>query len=66
MEFDIHIEKIGELDNIFGLYRYLVKYYELKKYALLDSASENTKETFYSFIAMQTDFILEINFLFSF
>ncbi|MFX1276334.1 MAG: anthranilate synthase component I family protein [Promethearchaeota archaeon] len=61
MEFDIHIEKIGELDDIFGFYKYLVKKYDLKKHALLESASENTKETLYSFIALDPDFMLEIN-----
>jgi anthranilate synthase component 1 len=61
MEFDIHIEKIGELNNIFGFYKYLVKQYDLKKHALLESASESTKETLYSFIALQPDFMLEIN-----
>ncbi|TFF99039.1 MAG: anthranilate synthase component I family protein [Promethearchaeota archaeon] len=61
MEFDIHIEKIGQLDDIFGFYKYLVSRYELKKHALLESASESTKETLYSFIAMQPDFMLEIN-----
>ncbi len=60
MEFDIHIEKIGELENIFEFYKYLVKKYDLKKHALLESASENTKETLYSFIALDPDFILEI------
>ena len=60
MEFDIHIEKIGELDNIFGFYKYIVKRYDLKKHALLESASENTKETLYSFIALDPDFMLEI------
>lgn len=61
MEFDIHIEKIGELDDIFGFYKYLVNKYDLKKHALLESASENTKETLYSFIALDPDFMLEIN-----
>jgi len=61
MEFDIHIEKIGELDDIFGFYKYLVKKYDLRKHALLESASENTKETLYSFIALDPDFMLEIN-----
>ncbi|MFX1388400.1 MAG: anthranilate synthase component I family protein [Promethearchaeota archaeon] len=61
MEFDIHIEKIGELDNIFDFYKYLVKRYDLKKHVLLESASENTKETLYSFIALEPDFMLEIN-----
>jgi len=61
MEFDIHIEKIGELDDIFGFYKYLVERYDLKKNALLESASENTKETLYSFIALDPDFMLEIN-----
>ncbi len=61
MEFDIHIEKIGQLDDIFGFYKYLVKKYDLKKHALLESASENTKETLYSFIALDPDFMLEIN-----
>ncbi|MHA1255224.1 MAG: anthranilate synthase component I family protein [Promethearchaeota archaeon] len=61
MEFDIHIEKIGELDNIFGFYKYLVGKYGLKKHALLESASESTKETLYSFIALDPDLMLEIN-----
>jgi len=61
MEFDIHIEKIGQLDDIFGFYKYLVSRYDLKKHALLESASESTKETLYSFIALQPDFMLEIN-----
>ncbi|TXT62846.1 MAG: Anthranilate synthase component 1 [Promethearchaeota archaeon] len=60
MEFDIHIEKLGELDDIFGFYKYLVNKYDLKKHALLESASENTKETLYSFIALDPDFMLEI------
>jgi len=61
MEFDIHIERIGELDNIFGFYKYLVNKYDLKNHALLESASENTKEALYSFIALEPDFMLEIN-----
>ena len=61
MEFDIHIEKIGELEDIFGFYKYLVKKDGLRKHALLESASENTKETLYSFIALEPDFMLEIN-----
>ena len=61
MEFDIHIEKIGELDDIFGFYKYLVDKYDLKKHALLESSSANTNETLYSFIALEPDFMLEIN-----
>ena len=61
MDFDIHIEKIGELDNIFTFYKYLVKRYDLKKHALLESTSANTRETLYSFIAMEPDFMLEVN-----
>jgi len=61
VEFDIHIERIGTLDDIFGFYKYLVKKDDLKKHALLESASENTKEALYSFIALEPDFILEIN-----
>lgn len=61
MEFDIHIEKIGELDDIFGFYKYLVAKYDLKKHVLLESSSENTNETLYSFIALDPDFMLEVN-----
>jgi len=61
MEFDIHIEKIGTLDDIFGFYKYLVKKDDLRKHVLLESASENTKESLYSFIALEQDFMLEIN-----
>ena len=60
MEFDIHIEKIGTLNDIFGFYKSLIDKYDLKKHALLESASENTKETLYSFIALDPDFMLEI------
>jgi anthranilate synthase component 1 len=61
MEFDIHIEKIGTLDDIFGFYKYLVKKDDLKKHVLLESASETTKDALYSFIALEPDFMLEIN-----
>jgi anthranilate synthase component 1 len=61
LEFDIHIEKIGTLDDIFGFYKYLVKKDDLEKHILLESASENTKESLYSFIALEPDFMLEIN-----
>ena len=61
MEFDIHIEKIGELSDIFGFYTYLVSHYDLKKHILLESSSENTNETLYSFIALEPDFMLEVN-----
>ncbi|TFG12593.1 MAG: anthranilate synthase component I family protein [Promethearchaeota archaeon] len=63
LDFDIHIEKLGSLnsENIFGFYKYLVNKYDLKNHALLESASENTKETLYSFIALEPDFMLEIN-----
>jgi anthranilate synthase component 1 len=61
MEFDIHIEKIGELSDIFGFYKYLVDRYDFKKHALLESSATNTNETLYSFIALEPDFMLEIN-----
>jgi len=61
MEFDIHIEKIGNLHDIFGFYKYLVERYNLRKHALLESSSANTNETLYSFIALEPDFMLEIN-----
>lgn len=61
MEFDIHIEKIGQLDDIFEFYKYLVKRYDLKKHVLLESSAENTNETLFSFIALDPDFMLEIN-----
>jgi len=61
MEFDIHIEKIGELEDIFGFYKYLVSRYDLKKHVLLESSSEITNETIYSFIALEPDFMLEVN-----
>ena len=51
----------GELDDIFGFYKYLVEKYSLTKHALLESSSANTNETLYSFIALKPDFMLEIN-----
>jgi len=61
MEFDIHIEKVGQLSDIFGFYKYLVNKNDLKKHVLLESASDHTKETLYSFIALEPEFMLEIN-----
>ena len=61
MEFDIHIEKIGILDDVYEFYKYLVERNDLKNHALLESASESTKEALYSFIALKPDFMLEIN-----
>ncbi|MHA1293052.1 MAG: anthranilate synthase component I family protein [Promethearchaeota archaeon] len=62
-ELDIHIEKLGSISNsdVFGFYNYLVKRFDNKNHALLESASINTKETLYSFIALEPDFMLEIN-----
>jgi anthranilate synthase component 1 len=60
MEFDIHIEKLGEVNNIFGFYKYLISKYNLKNHVLLESASENTKEPLFSFIAFDPDFMVEI------
>jgi anthranilate synthase component 1 len=61
MEFDIHIEKIGELENIFGFYKFLVNQYDLRKHALLESSSSHNNDTLYSFIALEPDFMLKIN-----
>ncbi len=61
MDFDIHIEKIGELDNIFNFYKYLIEKYDFKKHVLLESSSGNSNETLYSFIALEPDFMFEIN-----
>ena len=63
MEFDIHIEKLGAINSadIFGFYQYLVKENGLRKHVLLESASENKNETLYSFIALEPDFMLEVN-----
>ncbi|MFO8019847.1 MAG: anthranilate synthase component I family protein [Promethearchaeia archaeon] len=61
MNFDIHIEQIGTLGNIFGFYKYLVNKYDLKHHALLESSETNTNETLYSFIALKPDFMLKIN-----
>ncbi|MGV9174027.1 MAG: anthranilate synthase component I family protein, partial [Promethearchaeia archaeon] len=61
MNFDIHIEQIGKLEDIFGFYKYLVKKYDLSNHALLESSETNTKETLYSFIALKPDFMLKIN-----
>lgn len=63
MEFDIHIEKLGAITSadIFGLYKYLVKKNGLRKHVLLESASDSTNETIFSFIALEPDFMLEVN-----
>lgn len=60
MDFDIHIEKLGELDNIFEFYKHLIRKKDLKKHALLESSATTTNETLYSFIALKPDFMLEI------
>ena len=60
MEFDIHIEKIGEVNDIFGFYKRLVSNMNLNKHVLLESASANTKEPLFSFIAFDPDLMIEI------
>lgn len=60
MNFDIHIEQIGTLDDIFGFYKYLVKKYNLTSHALLESSETTSNDTLYSFIALKPDFMLEI------
>ena len=63
LNFDIHIEQIGTVKgaNIFGFYDYLVKKNGLRKHVLLESASDSTNETIFSFIALEPDFMLEVN-----
>jgi anthranilate synthase component 1 len=63
MNFDIHIENLGGINkqNIFGFYKYLVEKDDLKNHVLLESASEFTKEPLFSFIALNPDYLLEIN-----
>ena len=58
--FDIHIEKLGSINsgNVFGLYKYLVQKYNLKNHALLESASESSKNPLFSFITFNPDYLL--------
>ncbi|MBD3212753.1 MAG: anthranilate synthase component I [Candidatus Lokiarchaeota archaeon] len=60
MDFDIHIEKVGILNDIFGFYKYLISEKGLENHALLESSARNTNETLFSFIALEPDFMLEI------
>ncbi|MHA1233014.1 MAG: anthranilate synthase component I family protein [Candidatus Helarchaeota archaeon] len=60
MEFDIHIEKLGEINNVFEFYKYIINKNGTNKQVLLESVSENTREPLFSFMAFEPDFMLEI------
>jgi len=61
MNFNFHLELVGRNFDIFALYEHLVKDLDLNYSALLESVEENTRETLYSFICIEPDFIFEID-----
>jgi len=63
MNFDIHIENLGKIrnQNVYEFYKYLVNKYDYEHHILLESASEFTKEPLFSFIALNPDYLLQVD-----
>ncbi|MHA1734540.1 MAG: anthranilate synthase component I family protein [Promethearchaeota archaeon] len=60
MEFDIHIDSLGLVEDIFGLYKFIVRSLGCRNHVLLESVQEDTKEALYSFVCVQPDYLLKI------
>ncbi len=63
MNFDIHIENLGQIigSNVYEFYKYLINKYKYRNHVLLESASEFTKEPLFSFIALRPDYLLKVD-----
>jgi len=60
MNFNFHLELLGQKYDIFNLFNHLISDLEVEYSFLLESVQEETRETLYSFICLEPDFILEI------
>ncbi|NHI93464.1 MAG: anthranilate synthase component I family protein [Candidatus Lokiarchaeota archaeon] len=60
MNFNLHLELLGQNYDIFNLFSHLTEDLDAKNSFLLESVQENTRETLYSFICLEPDFIVEI------
>lgn len=60
MDLNLNIHKIGELNDIFGFYRYAVDKINSKNHVLLESVSEHSHEMMFSFIGLRPEFMVKI------
>ncbi len=60
MEFDMHVDSLGQVDDIFAFYKFLTAESELTNSLLLESVQEESKAALYSFICLNPDFLLQI------
>ncbi len=60
MEFDMHVDSLGQVDDIFAYYKFLTAELELTNSLLLESVQEESKAALYSFICLNPDFLLQI------
>ncbi len=60
LEFDVQIKKIGQVQNIFSFYKYLLESHNVKNSVLLESISEEEQKPLFSFIGADPDFMVSI------
>ncbi|MHC1591986.1 MAG: anthranilate synthase component I family protein [Candidatus Helarchaeales archaeon] len=60
MNFNFHLELLGTVNNVFDLFRHFRVDLESEFCFLLESVQEETKETLYSFMCFEPDYVLEI------
>ncbi|GAB4320241.1 MAG: anthranilate synthase component I [Promethearchaeota archaeon] len=62
VEFDIHIDSLGRVDDVFGFYQFAASNVASQSphHVLLESVQDHTKEPLYSFIVLEPDFVLEV------
>jgi len=61
MEFDMHVDSLGQVEDIFTFYKFLCEENGISNAILLESVQEESHASLYSFICAQPDFLLQIN-----
>ncbi|OLS12650.1 MAG: anthranilate synthase component I [Promethearchaeota archaeon CR_4] len=61
MEFDMHVDSLGKVDDIFAFYKFLCEEKGVSNAILLESVQEESHVSLYSFICANPDFLLQIN-----
>ena len=60
MQFNVHIEHLCRISDIFSLFSYLTEKTEPKYSFFLESVEESKKETLFSFICLEPDYLISI------
>ncbi|MCP4762958.1 MAG: anthranilate synthase component I family protein [archaeon] len=60
MDFNINIQKLGKINDVFEFYKYFDKANPSKNHALLESVEESSHEMLFTFIAINPDFMVKV------